>query len=195
MLCCQGFEERLYPARKWAATSMSGPEKESLASPMFRKLFNYISGKNELNIRMDMTTPVTTFIEPGAGPTCPSSFTMAFFIPEEHQSGPPAGGAEVFIEERPEMTVFTRRFGGYATDEIVAKEAKELAELIQKAGETDVDFAHYYTAGYDPPFKPIGRRNEVWFVKKHSTTPSTQAPAPTPTPASASTPASAPTQE
>lgn len=161
----EGFEERLYPARKWACTTMIGPEKDTLASPMFRKLFNYISGKNDQNVRMDMTTPVTTYIEPGAGPTCSSTFTMAFFIPQDHQNNPPVAGPDVFIEERPEMTVFTRRFGGYASDETIGREAKELAELIQASGETDVDLTHYYTAGYDPPFKPIGRRNEVWFVK------------------------------
>ncbi|XP_018027611.1 heme-binding protein 2 isoform X2 [Hyalella azteca] len=162
----EGYEERVYPARKWACTTMQGPERDSLVSPMFRKLFNYISGKNELNLRMDMTTPVATYIEPGAGPTCASTFTMSFFVPEEHQSSPPNGGPDVFVQERPELTVLTRRFGGYAPDEAVAKEAKELAELLQAAGETDVDFTHYYVVGYDPPFKPINRRNEIWFIKK-----------------------------
>lgn len=64
------------------------------------------------------------------------------------------------------MVFIFSRFGGYASDETIGREAKELAELIQASGETDVDLTHYYTAGYDPPFKPIGRRNEVWFVKK-----------------------------
>ncbi|KAA0186013.1 hypothetical protein HAZT_HAZT006897 [Hyalella azteca] len=138
---------------------MQGPERDSLVSPMFRKLFNYISGKNELNLRMDMTTPVATYIEPGAGPTCASTFTMSFFVPEEHQSSPPNGVCR-------SNNTFHRRFGGYAPDEAVAKEAKELAELLQAAGETDVDFTHYYVVGYDPPFKPINRRNEIWFIKK-----------------------------
>lgn len=29
-----------------------------------------------------------------------------------------------------------------------------------------MNFEQYYTAGYDPPFKLFGRRNEIWFVKK-----------------------------
>ena len=49
---------------------------------------------------------------------------------------------------------------------MIAKEATALAELIQAAGETGVDFENYYVAGYQSPFKPIGRRNEIWFIKK-----------------------------
>ena len=56
-----------------------------------------------------MTTPVTTYVEPGAGPTCESTFTMAFFIPEEHQGNPPdPNDPEIKIEERGDMTVLTR---------------------------------------------------------------------------------------
>lgn len=30
----------------------------------------------------------------------------------------------------------------------------------------DIDLSEYHRAGYDPPFKPFNRRNEVWIVKK-----------------------------
>lgn len=63
------------------------------------------------------------------------------------------------------FVITCRRFGGYAAADAVAREAKELAELIRSSGETDVDLTRYYVAGYDPPFKPLARRNEVWFVK------------------------------
>ena len=61
--------------------------------------------------------------------------------------------------------LFFRRFGGYLTDEILVKEARDLAELLKASNETGVDYSNYYFAGYDPPFKPINRRNEVWFIK------------------------------
>ncbi|XP_066963365.1 heme-binding protein 2-like [Macrobrachium rosenbergii] len=161
-----GYEERRYPGKKWVCTSATGMEYNELISPMFRKLFNYISGRNEPNVRIDMTSPVTTFVEPGAGPTCESTFTMGFLIPEEHQADPPpSGDNSIFIEERPAMVVLTRRFGGYASDEIIIKEAKELAEEIQRQNEPGVNYNQYYIAGYDPPFKLFGRRNEIWFVK------------------------------
>ncbi|XP_068234272.1 heme-binding protein 2-like [Palaemon carinicauda] len=164
-----GYEERRYPAKKWVCTSSKGTEYNELVSPMFRKLFNYISGRNEPNIRIDMTSPVTTFVEPGPGPTCQSTFTMGFLIPEEHQEDPPPSGDNtIFFESRPEMVVLTRRFGGYASDEAIIKEAKELAEEIQAQNEPGVNYEQYYIAGYDPPFKLFGRRNEIWFVKTPS---------------------------
>lgn len=62
------------------------------------------------DIRIDMTSPVTTYVEPGPGPTCESTFTMAFLIPEEHQEDPPAPPDNtIFIEDRPEMRVLTRQ--------------------------------------------------------------------------------------
>lgn len=59
-----------------------------------------------------------------------------------------------------------RRYGGYTSDEIIIREAKGLAEAIKKNSEVGVNFEQYYTAGYDPPFKLFGRRNEIWFVKE-----------------------------
>ncbi|CAL4072919.1 unnamed protein product, partial [Meganyctiphanes norvegica] len=160
------YEERHYPARKWASTKMKSISRDETISPMFRSLFNYISGKNEQNIRVEMTTPVTTHVEPGAGPTCESSFVMSFLVPDFHQESPPTPFKPVYTTERPAMNVLTRRFGGYVTDQIIIDEAKALSEDIQKNGEENVDFEHFYLAGYDPPYKIMYRRNEIWFVKK-----------------------------
>jgi len=159
----QGFEERQYPARQWAATSMSGPSRDTLMSPMFRRLYAYITGDNARNMSMAMTTPVSTLVRPL--PSSDHAYTMAFFVPEEHQGEAPAGGAHVEVEERPALTVLTRRFGGYATDATVATEAQELADVIRAAGVSGVDFDSYYVAGYDPPFKFFYRRNEVWYIR------------------------------
>jgi len=40
-------------------------------------------------------------------------------------------------------------------------------ELIKRLGESasNFDCVNFMTAGYDPPFKPIGRVNEVWLRK------------------------------
>ncbi|MPC11201.1 Heme-binding protein 1 [Portunus trituberculatus] len=44
----------------------------------------------------------------------------------------------------------------------------ERGSIINNGEEEGVDFSRYYVAGYDPPFKLLGRRNEVWVVKKVS---------------------------
>jgi len=59
--------------------------------------------------KVEMTAPVSCLIDPGPGPTCESTFTISFFIPEEHQADPPKPtDADVFIENRKECTMFVR---------------------------------------------------------------------------------------
>lgn len=56
-----------------------------------------------------MTAPVTCFVQPGAGPFCESTTTVAFYLPAQHQANPPKPSEpEVFIETRPGITVFVR---------------------------------------------------------------------------------------
>ncbi|XP_063884370.1 heme-binding protein 2-like isoform X2 [Scylla paramamosain] len=176
------------------------------------------------DVRIDMTTPVVTLVEPKrsegekngeesedrktshttsngtSSPTSPSSssstststststspspsspsspssssssslpvYTMGFLIPASHQeTPPPSSDKNIFIEDRPLLVVLCRRFSGYMNDEVVAKELSALHQSIINNGEEEgVDFSRYYVAGYDPPFKLLGRRNEVWVVKK-----------------------------
>lgn len=111
-----------------------------------------------------MTAPVATKVVPGAGPNCESTFTVSFYIPPVHQADPPKPtNPDVFIEEFPEMSVYTRSFGGFADDDQFLNEARALSGLL-KERKVHEDF--YFTAGYDSPFKLFNRTNEVWLVKK-----------------------------
>ncbi|KAK4325250.1 hypothetical protein Pmani_004208 [Petrolisthes manimaculis] len=162
----EGYEERLYPARKWACTTMKGSSLKELMTPMFRILFNYISGKNSPNVRVDMTSPVVTYVEPDPTTRGPATMTMSFLVPGDHQHNPPdPGHKSIFIENRPSITVLVRQFGGYFNDEVLTREVKALTDSVKKQDEKGVIYDKYYVAGYDPPFKLIGRRNEIWFIK------------------------------
>jgi len=156
----EGFEERQYPARRWATVSAEGGNLDTLMDKMFLRLFRYISGQNERAATVAMTTPVSTLVR------ADGSFTMAFLLPEAHQADPPQAEG-VIIEDRPQMTVFTRRFGGFADEKMIGEQANELAELISASKVTDVDLKTYYVANYDDPRKVKGRRNEVWFFEMH----------------------------
>lgn len=62
-----------------------------------------------------MTTPVSILIEPGLGPNCESTFTMAFYIPSAFQHNTPEPkDPDVFIEERPELKLFARYLTTYS---------------------------------------------------------------------------------
>jgi len=162
----EGFEERLYPARRWASVSAEGLDMDTLMDAMFLRLFRYISGQNKRAATVAMTTPVSTLVQPPVEEGANASFTMAFLVPEDLQADPPTAEG-VAIEDRPEMTVFTRRFGGFATEKVIGEQANELAELISASNVTDVDLKTYYVANYDDPRKVEGRRNEVWFFRAH----------------------------
>jgi len=162
----QGFEERVYPAQKWASTTMEGTAWYPIQDTMFVKLLSYITGYNDQNAIIPMTTPVSTLVEPLSSGY---RYTMAFYVPSAYQEDVPNGGSEIAVEDRPQQNILTRRFSGLAYDDEVATEAKALEELIRAAGlGEEVDFTTYYLAVYDGPHVLVerARRNELWFVRK-----------------------------
>ncbi|XP_063585841.1 heme-binding protein 2-like [Penaeus indicus] len=163
----EAYEERVYPAQKWITTSILSISHDEATSITFYRLFDYIDGQNEEGMKIDMTAPVTTLVIPGEGPNCENNFTESFYIPSAHQANPPKpSNPDVYIEERPELHVFSRRFHGFANDEDWIVNAAQLHDDLVAAGEEGVDFQTYYTVGYDSPFVVVDRDNEVWFMKK-----------------------------
>jgi len=161
------FEVREYPETKWASTKIKAMKHSDASSTGFWRLFNYIQGKNEKEQKIEMTAPVAIRVEPGAGPNCESTFTVSFFIGKEHHENPAKpSNPEVFLETWPPMTVLSRRFGGFSSEEKWVDHAKSLAEATEKQYGDKYHKEFYFTAGYDSPFKLFNRRNEVWFIMK-----------------------------
>ncbi|XP_064597288.1 heme-binding protein 2-like isoform X2 [Liolophura sinensis] len=160
-----GYEERHYAASKWVSTKSKGMKLEDASRKSFFKLFDYIQGKNAKEQKIDMTAPVATLIEPGAGPNCESTFTMSFFVPPSNSTDTPEPtNPDLFLQTWPAQTFFVRQFGGFTSDEKWLEHAKSLGECL--TGKEKFHEQFYYTAGYDSPFKLFGRTNEVWFLKK-----------------------------
>ena len=67
------YEIRKYSDRLAVETSMAGIDSN------FRKLFNYISGRNEAQEKIAMTTPVTQVEKNG-------NMTMQFYLPSKFNS-------------------------------------------------------------------------------------------------------------
>ncbi|XP_075059234.1 heme-binding protein 2 isoform X2 [Mixophyes fleayi] len=161
------YEMRQYEPAKWVSTEVTSMKDwDSAVSTGFMRLFNYIQGNNAKNVKVEMTAPVTTYIEPGAGPSCESTMTISFYIPPEHQDDPPQPSeSSVFVTERPQTTVYVRSFGGYANSEKNQEQISQLSERLKQDGKLFNEDV-YYTAGYDSPFKPLNRHNEVWLIVK-----------------------------
>ncbi len=63
-----------------------------------------------------------------------------------------------------QMFKCSRTIGGFMNQAKWEKELAEMDKMIEEKG-LKVDKSHYYTNGYDAPFKLWNRRNEVWRVK------------------------------
>ncbi|ROT72786.1 putative heme-binding protein 2-like isoform X1 [Penaeus vannamei] len=95
-----------------------------------------------------MTTPVTTLVIPGEGPSCGNNFTMSFYVPAAHQDNPPTPtNPDVYIEERPELHIFSRRFQGFVSDKDWIVTAVQLHDDLVAASEEGIE--------------------GIWFMKKY----------------------------
>lgn len=109
----------MYPPQTWVRTSMRNNSREDCTYPMFWKLFNYISGQNERQLKIPMTAPVSVLVQPDdtsaeAEATVDlqtNTFTMAFYIPAPFDQDPPQpDDSSVTIEYRPELRIFVRYY-------------------------------------------------------------------------------------
>jgi len=165
----EGYEERVYPARKWVMTQMQHTSRDSVSMPLFGRLFNYISGQNDKQVKINMTAPVSMFIQPGTGPSAKNTFTMAFYIPSAFQNKdtPKPTNTDVSIEDRGEFKVFVRTYGGFSDHEMTLNEHTALLNSLSEEDKKKVDpSGPFYSAGYDAPFTLLNRRNEIWLPLK-----------------------------
>jgi hypothetical protein len=149
------IEIREYPDLMLAAADSKMDSRGRDGS--FMRLFRYISGANEGEQKIAMTTPV--FMEGGVGK---SDVSMGFVMPKEvaAEGVPEPKGDGVKIRKREGGRFAVIRFSG-RLDLKVAKEQKaKLREWMKSRaleGESKAE-----AAGYDPPFTPGPlRRNEV----------------------------------
>jgi len=157
------YEERHYESTKWASTIITGMDLDKATSTGFLRLFAYISGENEAKSKIPMTAPVKNLITPGQGPFCESNFTISFFVPFAFQDSTPEPiTADVFLTSEPATTFYVSQFGGYAKESKLLEKAAELADSLVADG-VSFQTANFINAGYDPPFRPVNRHNEIWY--------------------------------
>ena len=80
------------------------------SSKMFKKLFRYIIGVNSQQANIEMTRPVTTIRQKVKGSNRLEVEVMCFWTgsPWEYKELPEPMDNSVFIQNRPEITVFVR---------------------------------------------------------------------------------------
>lgn len=163
------YEIRKYKQAKWTSTEVSTPALDDGPSMGFRRLFKYITGQNESNNNISMTVPVTIAVNNRENALSNMRTIVSFFVPPSHQDSPPAPTSDqVYTEEREELTVYVKTFGGYAKSKDWYNQVAELRQDVIKDGckKEDLDPNMFYAVSYDSPYRFIWRRNEVWIKKK-----------------------------
>ncbi|NWH66666.1 HEBP1 protein, partial [Geococcyx californianus] len=116
-------------------------------------------------VGMGMTAPVSITAFPAEDGSLQQKVKVSLRIPSPFQDNPPCPSDEsIKIEERQGMTIYSTQFGGYAKEADYTSYAAKLKSALGNEAAYRKDF--YLCNGYDPPMKPYGRRNEVWFVKE-----------------------------
>ncbi|MGH0155097.1 UNVERIFIED_CONTAM: hypothetical protein FKN15_038774 [Acipenser sinensis] len=157
----QTFEVRSYEASHWMTTEVEGKYMNAV-SKGFMRLFRYIQGDNEAGQKIPMTAPVAVVVYPTAeGTGMTNNHSISFFVPPASDPPKPKD-ARIHTLSVPAGTLYVRSFGGFAMGTTNVDQAKALADDLKAEG-LSFDEKSFVAAGYDPPFRPFNRHNEVWY--------------------------------
>jgi len=159
------IEIREYPDLMLASTESKLDSQGRDGS--FGRLFGYISGANESDQKIEMTTPV--FMKKG---DAESNSSMGFVMPQDVASAdiPNPKGSNVSIRKRDGGRFAVIRFSGRMKAELAKSKEAALRDWMEERGLEGQSSAE--TAGYDPPWTPGPlRRNEVLIRLKVETPP------------------------
>lgn len=154
------FEVREYPDLMLVSTTTNMDAQGRDGS--FMKLFRYISGANESDKKISMTTPV--FME---NDKADSAVQMGFVMPKQVAvDGVPAPTVEgLDVRKRVGGRFAVLRFSGQLNAKVAKESEAKLRNWMATKGlaaDDSVESSGVETAGYDPPFTPGPlRRNEV----------------------------------
>jgi len=146
----------IYEIRKYSA-SLAVETLTLGIDSNFRKLFNYISGRNDTEEKIKMTTPVTQVEKNG-------NMSMQFYLPSKFNSEnvPNPSREDVKIINIKGGYYAVLRYSGRASDGNFLKHKKILENELQKKKISII--SPPIRATYDSPFTlPTNRRNEAMF--------------------------------
>lgn len=154
------FEVREYPDLMLVATTTQIDAQGRDGS--FMKLFRYISGANESEQKISMTTPV--FME---NDKADSEVQMGFVMPKQVtvEGVPAPTGPDVNVRKRAGGHFAVLRFSGRLNAKLAKESETKLRAWMESKGliaDDSPDSNGVESAAYDPPFTPGPlRRNEI----------------------------------
>lgn len=147
------FEVRHYERLVLVTTPSEGMGEQRKP---FGRLFDYISGNNQQQQKIDMTAPV--FMDQENGESTSMSFVMPFTFTQS--STPKPEDPSVMVHSLEDYTVASVTFSGFLDTDNIREHEKLLRTWIDQHKLVVKGLAK--AAGYNPPFTiPALRRNEV----------------------------------
>ena len=148
------LEIRFYPSATLATVKSSARNYREISSSGFRRIAGYIFGGNESGQKIAMTSPVHMDISDNGS-------SMSFLMPSAYALSdlPRPNDPGVRIQQSEDEYVAAIRFNGYASDEDIRQQSDRLADMLKEQGIQPIGNFRYL--GYDPPYRLIGRRNEI----------------------------------
>ena len=149
-------EIREYPQLILAQTKLGGKRYESNGNNGFGVVANYIFGGNQQKQKIAMTAPVIMNMSD-------TDASMSFVMPSQYQLSdlPSPNSNAVSLVSQDSMKLAVLRFGGFSSDEKIAKYAQLLTQVLQENNIRTKGSLLYM--GYNAPWDVINRRNEVAF--------------------------------
>ncbi|KAJ8264219.1 hypothetical protein GJAV_G00146630 [Gymnothorax javanicus] len=158
------FEERMYPAGKWACVTQQEKLYEQSISMAFMKIMRYICRENSKGRFLGMTIPVVSEIHVLEDGSFAKDVLTMYYLPAEFQDAPPEPtDPEILIVHREPLNVITRTFFGTTTEETISRQIRLLWELLPEPDSLRRDV--YMVAVYQNPGVPC-RQNEIWFIRR-----------------------------
>lgn len=145
------FEIRHYDEFTLAQTSVRGTYDQA-SDVAFKRLANFIFGKNSGNLTTSMTTPV--FLDKET-----DGWTMSFYIPKEVEWIRP-NDPNVRVEKHPAKDVAVYRYSGNQTEEAMEHAKSELMKFVIEQKLEPI--SEVWWAQFDQPVSlPMTKRNEA----------------------------------
>jgi hypothetical protein len=148
------LEIRFYPSATLATVTTTARNYREVSYSGFRRIAGYIFGGNEEGRKIAMTAPVHMDIGTEGS-------SMSFVMPAAYslKELPKPNDPGVRIERSADEFVAAIRFSGYASDASIRSQTERLASLLREKGIRPIGNFRYL--GYDPPYRLMGRRNEI----------------------------------
>ncbi|XP_078685635.1 uncharacterized protein LOC144918601 [Branchiostoma floridae x Branchiostoma belcheri] len=174
------FENNLrlmkHPVAKWLcanSTSLSCSYEQAWEKAL-QPILSYINGKNEDNVRMQITKPLYGQGHTGEkGNECVKSFTLCMYIPHEYTENPPKPiDDHIGIRSGDKESYwFQSVFVGKPTPEILYKSLTDMTEQLDALKPFGVDYSidgqELWFGGYDNPGDENGLHEIIVVDQQH----------------------------